>query len=47
MPSGARPAHSRHVVTARYTSSARGTARHSPVFWWLIGDEVLTYTFYN
>jgi hypothetical protein len=24
-----------------------GTARRSPVFWWLIGDEVLTYTFYN
>jgi hypothetical protein len=47
MPSGARPAHSWHVVTARCTSNARGTARHSPVFWWLIGDEVLTYTFYN
>jgi hypothetical protein len=47
MPSGARPANSRCVVTARCASSARGTVWHSSAFQWLINDEVLTYTFYN
>jgi hypothetical protein len=35
------------MVTAWCASSARGTTLHSPAFQWLIGDEVLTYTFYN
>jgi hypothetical protein len=47
MPSDARPAHSQGVVTAWCASSARGTVRHSLTFWWLIGGEVLTNTFYN
>jgi hypothetical protein len=47
MPSGARLAHGWHVVTAWCASNACGTVQRSPVFQWLIGDEVLTYTFYN
>jgi hypothetical protein len=42
-----RPAHGWRVVTAQCVSSVRGTMRCSPAFQWLIGDEVLTYTFYN
>jgi hypothetical protein len=47
MQSGVRLVHGRRLVTAQCTSSSCGMARHSPMFRWLIGDEVLTYTFYS
>jgi hypothetical protein len=47
MPPGAGPAHGRRVVTAQCASSVSGMAQRSPAFMWLIGDEVLAYTFHN
>jgi hypothetical protein len=46
MSSSARPAHDQRGVTVRCASNACGMVRCLLVFRWVIGDEVLTYTFY-